>query len=226
MCGRYALFSPGDEIARWFGVESRAVASRYNIAPGQAVHAVVQDAAGGRDLVELKWGLVPPWSRHPAAGLVNARVETAAGKPAFREAFRRRRCVLPASGFYEWAREGAGKRPWFFASSVDTLLALAAIWNEWQDGRDGGTVRGCAILTTESRGAVQRLHHRMPLLVDRDRLDAWLDGGSADPPDMTPFTWSHPISARPASRAVNSVSTEGPRCLEAGRGVGETAPLF
>ena len=229
MCGRYALFSPGQEIARWFGVAVDDLAPRYNIAPGQAVQAVRQRSPGARQLVPMEWGFLPPWSPRPNAGrkLINARMETAGQKPTFREAFRHRRCLLPANGYYEWKAEGGRKQPWYLEPVAEPFLAFAGIWSQSKRPEPGGASEVCCvILTTESRGEARRVHHRMPLMVPSDLFDAWLDPESREPPDLNPFTWHLPISARPVSRAVNSPAAEGAACLEPDSAMGVTGQLF
>ena len=229
MCGRYALFSPGQEIARWFGVvETPDLSPRFNIAPGQKVQGVLQRQSGGRVLTPLQWGFIPHWSVHPDRGpkSINARMETAREKSAFSDAFKHRRCLLPANGFYEWKTESGMKRPWYMESAMEPFLAFAGIWARWSDPQGDRTIESCAILTTESRGVTRQIHHRMPLLVAPEQFEGWLDGASEAPPDPTSFTWGHPISARPVSRIVNSPTVDEPACLNPDSGEGITEQLF
>jgi len=166
------------------------LAPRYNVAPTQDVVAIRGDAAGRRHLGLLYWGLVPSWAREKSIGsrLINARAETAAEKPAFRAAMRRRRCVVPVDGFYEWLRPAPapGTRarprsvPHYFRAADGSLLGIAGLWEEWTDPATGEVVESCTLLTTEANDDVRPIHHRMPVLLPRDAVAAWLDPAADD----------------------------------------------
>ncbi len=170
MCGRYTLALPAPELVEAFDVPPLSFEwrPRWNVAPGQDCPVVGEDRKGRR-MGLMRWGLVPGWMDDPpAGGFVNARAETAHDKPSFREAFARRRCLVPADGFYEWAREGGAKVPRWFHPAAGGPLALGGIW-------EGRTF---AVLTTEANADVRPVHPRMPVLVPRSGWDAWLDGGT------------------------------------------------
>jgi len=181
VCGRYTLAAPAETVAEAFGIEAvPGLAPRYNIAPTEPV-PVVRAAERGRVLEMRRWGLVPHWAREPGGPpLFNARAETVAGKPAFREPFRLRRGLAPADGFYEW-REAAGRRqPWHVRRRDGGLFAIAALWETWKPP-DGETLASCTFLTTEANDAVRPIHDRMPVILPPERWDAWLDPGERDP---------------------------------------------
>jgi putative SOS response-associated peptidase YedK len=178
MCGRFGLFATPELLEEYFALAVRpaALAPRYNIAPGQAV-AVVRERDGRRALDELRWGLIPFWAKDASIGhrLVNARLDGLATKPAFREAWARRRCLVPASGFYEWSEPVQGrKRPYFATASAEPLLALAGLWERWR-APTGETRETCVVVTTAATGALATIHDRMPLLVPRAAQTSWLD---------------------------------------------------
>jgi putative SOS response-associated peptidase YedK len=190
---------------------------RYNIAPQQPV-AVVRTTEKGNELVLLKWGLIPSWSKDPtiAYKLINARSETVAEKPSFRSAFKSRRCLIPASGFYEWQKTGGRtKQPYFIRLRDEDLFSLAGLWERWHAPR-GEIIETCTILTTEANEVMRPLHDRMPVILDAEGEDAWLDTRStADVlrPLFVPFG-SAEMEAYPVSSWVSNAKHEGPRCLE------------
>jgi putative SOS response-associated peptidase YedK len=217
MCGRYNLHSPMEDIAAQFEAEVQAeFAPRHNIAPTTAVPVVTAHAAG-RIIRLHRWGLVPSWSRDPAQGarMANARMETAADKPAFRGPFRRGRCIIPADCFYEWqARQGGAKQPFCFGAADGALLALAGLCDVWR-GPDG-PLATCAILTTSANALMAPIHDRMPALLDRADYAAWLDPGTlADRLKALlrpcPESW---LRAWPVGPKVGSVRNEGPELME------------
>lgn len=225
MCGRFTLRPPWAEIDEYFrpGGPALNVRPRYNVAPGQDV-AVVRRKDGGRRLSMLRWGLVPGWARDPRIGsrLVNARSETAAEKPAFRAAFRSRRCLVVADGFYEWAGRGRARRPWLFEIDGGALFAFAGLWERWTvpagavlapslaHVRPGEAIETCTILTTAANSIVAPVHHRMPVILPPASFDAWLANG---PVPLAPFP-ADAMTARPVSSAVNSTAIDDPRCVE------------
>ncbi len=171
MCGRFFLDAQaGDIIEHYNAPPPDLFTARYNIAPTTPVLAF---AAGGFDL--YRWGLIPHWAKDVTIGnrMFNARAETVADKPSFRNAYRRRRCLIPANGFYEWRSENGRKQP--YCCHIDhRLFSLAGIWEHWQDA-EGNEIQSCAIITTDARGAMQELHQRMPVYIAPDDYATWLD---------------------------------------------------
>ena len=171
MCGRFVLESSAKAIAEYLDTEIQEVfASRYNIAPTTPVLA--KTSAG---LTFLRWGLVPAWAKDIKLGnrMFNARAETVTEKPSFKNAFKRRRCLIPASGFYEWHAENAVKQP-YFCHINQSLFSFAGIWEQWQDAA-GNHLQSCAILTTASVGEIQKIHHRMPVVIAENNTADWLN---------------------------------------------------
>ena len=217
MCGRFALAVEKKVIEMLFQLEIRMdFAPRYNIAPSQDILAVrIAPGRGEREAVLLKWGLVPRWAKDEAIGksLINARAETAAEKPAFREAFRMRRALIPASGFYEWRKDPAGKQPFYIGMKDGRPFAMAALW-ESRD-RTGERMETCAILATAPNGLVAPLHHRMPLIIPEEAYALWLDprAGRAELEDLAVPYPEELMAARPVSRLVNNPDHDGPGVL-------------
>jgi putative SOS response-associated peptidase YedK len=178
MCGRYALTSEADELVDTFDVVDLGFAHRprYNIAPGQEAPVLAEDRRGRR-MGLMTWSLVPAWTGEPGGGHINARAESIAAKPSFREAFLRRRCLVPASGFYEWRGGGRGRVPLWFHPPEGGLITFAGIWERWAP--PGGAPRhGFAILTTAANADVRPTHPRMPVIVDAEGRARWLDRGA------------------------------------------------
>lgn len=217
MCGRYSLTSPLESVRRLFDVAGGGnLAPRYNIAPTQLAPVVrlAEGAAGGRRLDPLTWGLVPAWAKDPSTGarLINARSETAAGKPSFRSAFRRRRCLVPADGFYEWKAEAGGKQPYRIAFRDDRPFAFAGLWEHWQ-GKDGAELESFTILTCEANALLRPLHARMPVILEPEAHARWLDpdaGGVADL--LLPYA-GEGLHFFPVSRRVNSPRHDDAECI-------------
>ncbi|MEX2044248.1 MAG: SOS response-associated peptidase, partial [Opitutus sp.] len=168
MCGRYVLKRKDlEELLRSFGIRSlEEFHSRFNIAPTTTVPAIRSRPDGTPEAAGLKWGLVPSWSGDAAGGarLANARAEGIAGKPAFRHAFRKKRCLVPASGFYEWQTMGRAKQPWFFARRDGQPFVFAGLWERWR-GADGADLDTCSLITTEPNELLRDIHHRMPVIL-------------------------------------------------------------
>jgi putative SOS response-associated peptidase YedK len=170
MCGRFAQKSPAKKMAKKFEVEDvPPLAERYNVAPSQAVLAV-REASDGREALFLKWGLVPRWAKDAAIGnkLINARSETVTEKPSFRDAFARRRCIVPADGFFEWLRRGDTKRPYYFRMKDGEPFAIAGLWERWEGV--GGPLETCTLLTTGANELLSSYHDRMPVIVRPEGL--------------------------------------------------------
>ena len=184
MCGRFNLTASGEEIAEAFGLdEAPELAPRYNIAPTQPV-AVVRVEAGRRRLGTLRWGLVPEGAPETERGYINARAETAWQKPSFREAFARRRCLIPATGFYEWQRTTARRRPWLFALGSGRLFAFAGLWEP--PAREGASPT-CTILTTEPNDVTRPVHDRMPVILPPEGYARWVDPRPGDAVALRPL---------------------------------------
>lgn len=179
MCGRYTLSTPGDEIAEVFGLAERVeLTPRFNIAPSQEAPVVRRAAEGHRTLTGCRWGFVPYWAESPDSGprSINARSETVAEKPAFRDSFRRRRCLVVGDGFYEWKRANGRKQPFYFALPSAAPFAMAGLWDRWSDGQR--TERTFAILTARANAEVAGVHDRMPMILPATAWEAWLDCSS------------------------------------------------
>lgn len=186
---------------------------RYNIAPTQGI-AVIVESNAGRELEMMRWGLIPSWSKDPKSIPLyfNAKSETAAEKPSFRSPMRRRRCLIPLDGFYEWKKEGKQRLPFYFRRPDEQPFAFAGIWDQWQD------TKSCAILTTSPNGLMAPLHDRMGVILSPNDYDVWLDTEANEPAKVTylyePFPDSELI-ATPVSTVVNNAKYEGPDCITA-----------
>jgi len=219
MCGRFTLFEADKVLSREFGVSGIPLLSpRYNIAPSQPVAAVRATPAGsGRELALLRWGLVPSWSKDPTIGnrLINARAETVREKPSFRNAFRRHRCLIPASGFYEWQREERGKQPYFVRMRDERLFAFAGLWDRWES-QDKGVIETCTILTTAANAVLAPIHDRMPVILPPTEYARWLDPALRDTDSLSPLLVPFPpeeMLAFPVSRRVNAPSVDDETCI-------------
>ena len=257
MCGRFTLTSPTDELAGYFNVLAKTQLSpRYNIAPTQPVACVRQTAGSAtepstsqaptkpstpsepaaRELVALRWGLIPFWAKDPAIGsrMINARSESVADKPAFREAFRKRRCLVVADGFYEWKRLKAAKQPYFIFMEDRSPFAFAGLWERWKPragqldkitgpGRPevtmsaDGRVESCSFLTTGPNELMETIHDRMPVIVPPEHWDTWLDPEIDDPEVLEELLLPYPaerMRAHPVSTHVNKPGNDDPTCIE------------
>jgi len=219
MCGRYFLHSTADKLTQLFGeMPMPVLAPRYNIAPTQPIPVVREAASGRREMVLLRWGLVPGWSKGPDSrySMINARLETVAKKPAYRSAFRYRRCLVPADGFYEWRAEGKGKQPYALRPSDGRPLALAGLWEHWQDDQ-GNELESCSILVRAANAQIQAVHDRMPVFVAPEAFDLWLDIHSQKPQPLETLLAAQQapeLEIYPVSRGVNNPRTDSPALLE------------
>ena len=219
MCGRYFLHSTADKLTQLFGeMPMPLIEPRYNIAPTQPVPVVRQDAQGRREMVLMRWGLIPSWSKGPDTrySMINARAETVAQKPAYRNAFRYRRCLLPADGFYEWHAAAGGKQPYVLRARDQRPLALAGLWEHWQDA-DGTEIESCTILVREANTQVRPVHDRMPVVIAPSTFDLWLDVHAQKPqPLETLLAAQQPpeLEIYPVGRAVNSPRNDSAALLE------------
>ncbi len=219
MCGRYSLATPDAIIAEAFELsEPPGLMPRYNIAPTQSVAVVRAGADGSLRLGPLRWGLVPSWARDPGIGarLINARSETAADKPAFRSAFRSRRCLIVADGFYEW-RRGRGRTQPFHVRYRDARpFAFAGLWERWEKG-DGPPLESCTILTCPPNSVVAPVHDRMPVILEPDMYRRWLDVIATGPEEATALlrpAADVDMEAFPVSTTVNSPANDSAACRE------------
>ena len=216
MCGRFTLTATGEELAEAFELEipPQVAAPRYNIAPSQNV-LVVRQAAGRRMLASVRWGMAPPWVP-PGRHLINARFESAASRPAFRDALRQRRCLVPATGFFEWKNEAGHRQPFLFRRQDRRPFALAGLLDTWQ-APDSALHESCAILTCPPNGVVAPVHDRMPLILPREAYALWLDPEVTRPALLAPL--GRPFAAElmeavAVSTLVNRADIDEPACLE------------
>jgi len=220
MCGRITLKAPASEIAAQFELsEPPALDARYNIAPTQPVLAVRRDETGARRGDILRWGLIPPWAPDASLGakMFNARSETVTEKPAFREAFARRRCLLPADGFYEWRKQGSQRQPYYFSASDGRLLALAGLWERWEYP-GGEVIESCSILTTAANRLMKRIHHRMPVILGDAARERWLATAPGRAEELLPLlrpAAEELLQRWPVSARVGDVKNDGPELIAA-----------
>ena len=216
MCGRFAFYSPAEATAALFGAAGTLdLEPRYNVAPTQYVAAIRNAETGGeRELVALRWGLVPFWAKDPSIGnrMINARAETVAEKPAYRAAYRRRRCVVLADGFYEWHKEGAGKTPYFISLASGEPFAFAGLWERWESKTSDDIIESATLITAGATDFMSRLHHRMPVILEPGTADSWLagDDNSID----SAIAHTPRLRAWPVDRRVNSPRNEDATLLE------------
>jgi putative SOS response-associated peptidase YedK len=213
MCGRYALTSPPAVIAERFHLLwTPEIEPHYNIAPGQAI-PVVREAGQGRELAFLKWGLIPSWAKEARIGmkLINARGETLADKPAFRSAYRQRRCLIPADAFYEWKPVAGRKQPYCIRMRDQTVFGMAGLWERWKSP-DGREVESCTIVTVGANALVGELHDRMPLILAPGDFDAWLGAGTTEAA-LPQVVAAQQMVAYPVSPLVSNARNDDPACL-------------
>jgi putative SOS response-associated peptidase YedK len=220
MCGRYRLSRRKQFVEEYFDCDpwDDDWNPRYNIAPTQPVPAIRQHPKEPvRQLALMKWGLIPSWAKDSsgAAGMINARSETAATKPAFRDPLKHRRCLIPADGFYEWKRTATSKQPYCFEVNEGELFAFAGLWDGWKDPK-GNWIRTCSILTTTPNSVTSAVHDRMPVILDPDSYDLWLDPGMND--DGAASDLLKPYDAGlmrcyPVSTRVNHVAHDDEECF-------------
>ncbi len=216
MCGRYSLIAEIGQLALRFGFDAYGLEQppRYNVAPTQPVLAV---RGGERRLGSyMRWGLVPSGAREAPSGapMINARAETVAERPSFRSALLRRRCLIPADGFYEWQRS-AGRRPVRITLASGEPFAFAGLWDTWRDPQ-GDVVESCTIITTEANELLQPIHDRMPVILPEDVEPLWLDGGMQDAAALVSLLVPYPSEAMTAyevSTLVNSAANDGPEVI-------------
>ena len=216
MCGRYLITTPVEAIRRIFGVrQSPNLGPRYNVAPTQSV-PIVRRGEAGRELVTVRWGLVPFWAKDLKIGhkLINARAETVADKPAFRDAFKRRRCLVIADGFYEWRRIDGGKQPYLIRVAGGRPFAFAGLWDHWTDKQSGERVESCTIIVTAANALVAPIHDRMPVILAPADYDRWLDPSAADGAALLPAFPAGEMEAFAVSPRVGNVRNDDPGLIE------------
>ena len=210
MCGRFAFYSPAEATALLFGaIGSLNMKPRYNIAPTQYVAAIRSVDHQNAELVSLRWGLVPSWAKDPSIGnrMINARAETVAEKPSFRNAYRRRRCLILADGFYEWHTEDSVRIPYFVSLASGESFAFGGLWETWASEETGEVLETTTIVTTEANDYLRQLHHRMPVVIEPGNAARWL-GGDMD--YLRDYSTSAPVvRAWPGDREVNNTRNDG-----------------
>jgi len=226
MCGRFTLSASPEQVATLFELpEEPVLAPRYNIAPTQPVAIVRMKPQNGepaiREWALTYWGLVPSWSKDPTIGarMINARSETVSEKPAFRAAFKRRRCLVPASGFYEWQKQGKTKQPYYITTPNGAPFAIAGLWEYWE-GADGSALESCTLLTTSANELMKPLHDRMPVIVAPEDYAQWLGSGREETPReldelqhlLRPYA-DDGLVAYPVSTYVSNTRNEGVDCV-------------
>ncbi len=225
MCGRMTLTRSGSEIAEYFALEMAAdrvreldgtpLRPRHNVAPSQSVPTIIQSADGRREMSWRQWGLIPSWSPSASMGgrLFNARSETASEKPSFRNAWKHRRCLVVADGFYEWTPRNRDHQPYHFRSQKGTLLAFAGLYEAWH-GEGGEVIESCTVLTTKASADLEGVHHRMPVILSPERFERWLDTESNSIP-LELMMQSAPegtLRRQAVGRGVNNPRLDDPSC--------------
>ncbi|MBL9123132.1 MAG: SOS response-associated peptidase [Planctomycetaceae bacterium] len=217
MCGRFTLRTAPREVAELFAIDELPLfAPRYNIAPSQQVLAVGLRDDGRREFRQFAWGFIPSWSKDPQSGHrpINIRSETVLEKPMFRSAFRKRRCLIPADGFFEWQAVGRAKQPYYFQRPDGGPFAFAGVWETWRGGAE--PLESCALFTTSANATVAPLHDRMPVILAPADFASWLDPTNEDPASLVPLLRPLPpdqLVARPVSTTVNSPRHDSPECI-------------
>ena len=222
MCGRYALYSSVEQLRKHFPIDQveSEISPNYNVAPTQEVPAIIHSEESNV-LTKLHWGLVPFWAKDAKIGskMINARLETVATKPAFRDAFKKRRCLIPADGFYEWYGAKGQKQPVYITLPDRKPLVFAGLWEAWNDKADPGTVyRSCTIITRESAGDLRKIHNRMPVALAPEVYDAWMEPGKDGVESLLDIlSWGAvtEFTFYPVSKQVNTVRNNDPGNIEA-----------
>ena len=217
MCGRFAITLPTDAMAQIFAAapaNDLPEVPKYNVCPTDRIHVIsLQNDA--RRLGAMRWGFIPSWYKSPNDGplLINARAETIADKPAFRDACRARRCVVAVTGFYEWTKDAEGARdPWYITRQDGAPLALAGVWQEWEDA--GAVIQTCALVTTGANRAMTALHHRMPVVLSGADIGLWLGEGGKGAARLMRAAPEDALCWHRVDRAVNTNWASGPSLIE------------
>lgn len=220
MCGRFTLRQTAETIALEFqlsNLPSREMSPQYNIAPSNAIATLILDQNTQRQLKWMRWGLIPSWAKDEKISnrLINARAETLSEKPSFRNAFKNRRCLILADGFYEWQKTQKQKQPYYFQLKDGKPFAFAGLWETWQP-QDGETITSCTIITTQANELVEAIHDRMPVILSAKAYEQWLDP-NADQSDLRPLLKPYEVEAMetyPVSSVVNRPSYNQPDCIK------------
>ena len=220
MCGRFALtISPAVLVKIFQLVDTPSIEPHYNIAPSQSIAAVLNGPTGSQRICQkLRWGLIPSWAKDTSIGarLINARSETVTQKPAFKQAFEKYRCLIPADGFYEWQKLPGNKQPFFFRLRDGSPMAFAGLWQSWS-GPQGDCIESCTILTTNCNELVRPVHNRMPVIVKPKNYPVWLDNTAYHPKtlqDMLVPYRAEEMTALAVSSFVNNPQNDGPQCVK------------
>ncbi|YAF98200.1 MAG: SOS response-associated peptidase [Nodularia sp. CChRGM 3473] len=218
MCGRFTLNQSAAALAEFFHIQQIPdLAAQYNIAPTQRVATVLHNPESGkREFQQLRWGLIPSWAKDPSMGakLINARAETVAEKPAFRSAFKHRRCLVLADGFYEWQRQNGKKQPFYFRLSDEQPFGFAGLWERWRT--EDEEITSCTILTTAANELLQPIHDRMPVILAPQDYDLWLNPQIQTPEPLQQLLCPYPaqaMTAYPVSTWVNKPQHDSPECI-------------
>lgn len=220
MCGRFTLYSPSDVIQEYFELtDLYPFAANYNVAPSQPVLALRENEIKERLAVPLNWGLIPRWMKEDkisSSNMINARVETVHEKPSFKSPFKYHRCLIAANGYYEWKKEKDHKQPTYMHLENDHPFGFAGIWEHWQNA-DGSVIESCAILTQEANKQLSEVHHRMPVIINKDNFAAWLDTQNQDVNDIQTLLSSiafPSMQITPVSTMVNNPRNNTPECIK------------
>jgi putative SOS response-associated peptidase YedK len=220
MCGRYVVKTPVSQLATMFDLmDVPPLTPRFNVAPTQMVPAVrLKPETKKRELVMLKWGLIPAWAKDAAIGsqMIMARADTVEQKPAFKSAFQKRRCLMVADGFYEWQKTNGKKQPYFIGLKDQSPFAFAGLWEHWKNP-EGDAVESCALITTDANDIVRPIHDRMPVILQRPDYEKWLDLENQDTTALQKLLQPYPgeaMMAYPVSSFVNSPKNESSRCVD------------
>lgn len=218
MCGRFSLKSTMRAIEDEFSIERSDIdfQPRYNIAPTQNIAAIIQDET--RKLTTLRWGLIPSWAKDPTIGnrMINARSETLLEKPSFKAAFKKRRCLIIADGFFEWKKSRQEKIPMYIYLKDENLFTFAGIWETWRSG-DGKAIHSCAIITTSPNEFMSSIHNRMPVILSKNNRDSWLDTSNQTEKHLIDLLKPYPseaMAAHQVSKIVNSPLNDIPACIK------------
>ncbi len=220
MCGRYTLTAPSESLAEMLpGLEiTDEISPRYNIAPTQEVAVVPNN--GENRMEYFRWGLIPSWAKDPKIGnrMINARSETLAEKPSFRTAYKRRRCLVLADGYYEWRAEGrrGPKTPYYIRMESEKPFAFAGLWESWRQAGDDTSLQSCTIITCPPNERLERIHDRMPVILEAAEYDVWLSPEEQAPAELNHLLKPYPaeeMTAYPVTRLVNQPKNDSPECI-------------
>jgi putative SOS response-associated peptidase YedK len=222
MCGRFVQNIPFETLQQNFNIRTSThdIIPNYNVAPAQEILVIIKHD-NENNLEQLHWGLVPFWAKDISIGsrMINARAETVSQKPSFRNAFKKRRCLIPADGFYEWKGKKGNKQPYYVASSSGEPFAFAGLWETWADKEsdEESVYKSCTIITTAASEGIREIHHRMPVILDTNFYEKWLNAEIQDPKGLEIILQDgliHDMKYYPVSTFVNSVKNNDPNCIK------------